>query len=55
MHSPEIIDELLGGVIPGLALLAGMQLDVFTVLSNKAMTVDEVAAELKEIIAGGQK
>jgi SAM-dependent methyltransferase len=40
------IDEILGAVPPAQALLAGMELGLFTVIDEKALTSAEVAAEL---------
>ncbi len=40
---PEIIDNLTNGVYSGLAMLAGMQLDVFTPLSNGPMNPEQLA------------
>ena len=44
--SPEIIDNLTNGVYSGLAMLAGMQLDVFTPLSNGPMNPEQLANAL---------
>ena len=44
--SPEIIDNLTNGVYSGLAMLAGMQLDVFTPLSNGPMNSEQLAKAL---------
>ena len=48
LQSPtsEVIDGLTGGVGPALALLAGMQLDVFTALSDGPKATDELAVVL---------
>ncbi len=40
------IDELVTGVYPAMALLAGMQLDVFSVLGQGAKSAEQLAAEL---------
>jgi SAM-dependent methyltransferase len=44
--NPETISRLQAGVSPALALLAGMQLDVFTPLAGGSRTAAEVAASL---------
>ena len=44
--SPEIIDKLTNGVYSGLAMLAGLQLDVFTPLSNGPMNSEQLANAL---------
>ena len=44
--SPEIVDKLRNGVYSGLAMLAGMQLDVFTPLSNGPMNSEQLAKAL---------
>lgn len=44
--TPEITNRLQAGVPPALALLAGMQLDVFTALANDRLTVAEIAGRL---------
>jgi hypothetical protein len=44
--APDIINRLQAGVPPALALLAGMQLDVFTVLADRSVTAAEAAAAL---------
>ena len=44
--SAEIIDNLTNGVYSGLAMLAGMQLDVFTPLSNGSMNSEQLASAL---------
>lgn len=43
---PEMIERLQAGVAPALALLAGMQLDVFTPLAEGPATAESVAARL---------
>ena len=43
---PETINRLVAGVYPAFALLAGMQLELFTPLGTGAKTVDELAATL---------
>ena len=43
---PEIINGLRLGVPLGYALLAGMQLDVFTALKDGPRTADQLAASL---------
>ena len=40
------IDELAAGVYPAMALLAGMQLDVFSLLGEGAKSAGELADEL---------
>jgi SAM-dependent methyltransferase len=42
----QTIQDLINGVYPGLALLAGMQLDVFTPLNKQPMTAEELAQAL---------
>ncbi|MFW6174474.1 MAG: methyltransferase [Chloroflexota bacterium] len=44
---PETIHRITRDVWPGFALLAGVQLDLFTPLSRARMTPDELAAELE--------
>jgi Dimerisation domain len=44
--TPEIINRLQAGVPPALALLAGMQLDVFTAFADDSLTVAEIARKL---------
>lgn len=44
--TPDTIDRLIGGVSPAFALLAGMQLDIFTTLKDGPKTTDEVAVSL---------
>ncbi|MDP6344575.1 MAG: methyltransferase [Alphaproteobacteria bacterium] len=43
---PETINTLVAGVYPALAMLAGMQLELFTPLGDGAQSVDELAAAL---------
>lgn len=43
---PDTINRLAAGVYPALAMLAGMQLELFTPLGDGAKTVDELAAAL---------
>ena len=43
---PETIDKLTRAAYPAFAMLAGMQLDVFTPLSNGPKTIAEVAKGL---------
>lgn len=43
---PATITSLLDSVYPGFALLAGMQLDVFTALQHGPLTADELARSL---------
>jgi len=45
-EAPEIIERLEAGVAPALALLAGMQLEVFTALGDERRTAGEVAGLL---------
>lgn len=40
---PEIIMKYMGTIAPAYAMMAGMQLDIFTTLKDGALTVDEVA------------
>jgi SAM-dependent methyltransferase len=42
----KTMQDLINGVYPGLAMLAGMQLDVFTPLNNQPMTTEELAQAL---------
>ena len=42
----ETIESLAEDVFPGMAMLAGMQLDLFTPLKNGPMTPGEIAAEI---------
>ena len=44
--TPKTIQDLINGVYPGLAMLAGMQLDVFTPLHHQPMTAEELAHAL---------
>ena len=44
--SPETVDKLRNGVYSGLAMLAGMQLNVFTPLSNGPMNAEQLANAL---------
>ena len=46
VSKPENIDRLTSGVYPGLAMLAGMQLDLFTPLMEDPMSVQELASAL---------
>ena len=43
---PETINRIADGAYPALALLAGMQLDLFTPLEHGPMTADEIARTL---------
>ena len=43
---PDTFNRHLGNVYPALAMLAGMQLEVFTPLADRPLTVDELAARL---------
>jgi hypothetical protein len=43
---PDMVNKLRFAVDAAFAMLAGMQLDVFTPLSNGAMTADEIANSL---------
>lgn len=43
---PETINALVGGIYPALAMLAGMQLEVFSALGEESKTVEEVAEGL---------
>ena len=43
---PTTFNRHLGNVYPALAMLAGMQLEVFTVLANGPLTADELAKRL---------
>jgi hypothetical protein len=43
---PTTFNRHLGNVYPALAMLAGMQLEVFTPLAEGPMSVDELAARL---------
>lgn len=43
---PDTINRLAAGVYPALAMLAGMQLELFTPLGDGAKTADELAAAL---------
>lgn len=43
----SLIDDLQAGVPPALALLAGLQLDLFTALADGPATATEVAARLE--------
>lgn len=43
---PDTFNRHLGNVYPALAMLAGMQLEVFTPLADGPLTVDELAAHL---------
>ena len=43
---PETINRLVAGVYPALAMLAGMQLELFTPLGDGAKSVDDLAAAL---------
>jgi SAM-dependent methyltransferase len=45
-EGPEIINRLQAGVSPALAMLAGMQLEVFTALAGSQKTATEIAAQL---------
>ncbi len=45
--SPQKITELLNGVYPAFALLAGLQLDVFTPLSQRPFTPHQLAQQLQ--------
>lgn len=40
---PETIMKYMGGIAPAYAMMAGMQLDIFTTLKDEAKTVEEVA------------
>ncbi len=44
---PEIIHSLADGVFAGMAMLAGMKLDVFTQLNNGPLTTQEIADEIE--------
>lgn len=44
---PDTINTHINNVYPALAMLAGMQLEVFTALGDEALGVDEVAARLQ--------
>lgn len=44
--SPETIGRLQAGVAPALAMLAGMQLDIFTHLADQPLLADELATAL---------
>ena len=44
---PDTFNRHLGNVYPALAMLAGMQLDVFTPLADGPLTVEQLAAQLK--------
>jgi hypothetical protein len=44
--SPETIGRLQAGVAPALAMLAGMQLDIFTHLADQPLLADELATVL---------
>ena len=48
------IDGLVDGVYPAMALLAGMQLDVFTAIDQGAASADEVA-EVRQLSASGTR
>ena len=41
--TPEIIDNLTSGVYPAFAMLAGMQLDLFTPLGDGPMGAEQLA------------
>ncbi|MCH8282168.1 MAG: methyltransferase [Chloroflexi bacterium] len=41
--TPEVIDNLTSGVYPAFAMLAGMQLDLFTPLGDGPMSADQLA------------
>jgi hypothetical protein len=43
---PETIEKLARGVYPSFAMVAGMQLDVFTPLKDGPIRVEDVAAAL---------
>ena len=43
---PTTIQRLQDGVVPAFALLAGMQLDLFTPIAEEALTAEELAARL---------
>src|SRR2546430_16276045 len=43
---PETIEKLVGAVYPSFAMLAGMQLDVFTPLKDGPLTAAQLAAVL---------
>ena len=45
---PETIDNITRAAYPAFAMLAGMQLDVFTPLSNGPKTIEEVAEGLRD-------
>jgi SAM-dependent methyltransferase len=45
-EAPEIINRLQAGVAPALAMLAGMQLEIFTALAEGQKTATEIAARL---------
>jgi SAM-dependent methyltransferase len=45
-EAPEIINRLQAGVSPALAMLAGMQLEIFTALGENQKTASEIAARL---------
>ena len=49
--SSEIIERLTNGVYSSFAMLAGMQLDVFTPLKDGPMTLDQVADSLDILMA----
>lgn len=44
---PDTFNRHLGNVYPALAMLAGLQLDVFTPLADGPLTVEQLAARLK--------
>ncbi len=44
--STEIIDKLTNGAYPAFAMLAGMQLDLFTHIGHGPMTGEEIAKSL---------
>ena len=46
MTTPEITNRLESETYSGLAMLAGMQLDIFTPLENGAMTAEEIANKI---------
>ena len=43
---PEIIDRLGGGVYPSYAMLAGMNLDLFTPLGNGSKNTEQIASAI---------
>ena len=44
--TPEIINHLADGVSLAMAMLAGMELDIFTPLNNGPLTTEEIAVEI---------